>query len=952
MKATYKLFIAVALAFAQVIAPSLIGRAGGGSFLMAQDAFYVYRNDGDFNGFFYDQVIRMGYSKVDLDSVEHDIYVIQEIETADSLYRIPLAAIDSIGFVQPEIRFNPRLKDMDATGMADYASINYMNMRFEKGTPKEMIPEVGDVLVSFDQEKYGKDGFMGKVKHVQRWSTGTVDCSLDSISDWADIFDQFITVEQIGVDDEGKVHRRVAGFDENGRLRVNDRKDISGNLSLNVINWSGRLQYDWGNGLTIGIDAGIQVKAQATFAVTGVFSKRFFMKLIFSESLSAGASVHAQISGGNVIPINTPLGVLGGIKFPAIFPLFEVDPLPKGFFRHGGSIDASIQLPKFSFGVSQTITIDTEDPRIMWFDWGNQDGDGTEDNVESDFSWIDAGVVFNGYVQAGVMAQLGLNTNSWLSKLLHAGIGLEVYFGPKLEAELNLSASGALASGSYGALKDSRVALTPVCIDRELKYKWRVGQTKEERTLWSDTKKWGEYSLYLLPEFLKTKVDYNVTDRVLSTTIYPRRQVVMGSTIGIGVYPKDKWDAPIAEVQNTTDYSYTHQYNEFSTQLTKLEAGTYNVGPYVQMFGVKLPVNDDKVYTKVTIPPVLKLSVDSVKADTDSQKIEIPFSTNSNQVQVTVVKTGGAPVEKWLKAEVSNQGTGERQDTLTLDLKGNETVFGRGADVILTAQVDSVIVSDTLHIRQGNQALNIKGVRAKVDYPALTTSKDWGIKNDGTPYEKSQTDVPTGYSYFNLVVQGTNVDGGEPVPCTATRHDDLVTITGSYHDVLKDEASTTEPDFTSIAYTSGGSSSERRTIDMAFTLVLDLSDASMRLVKATMETVEDYNYVSQYTGYTHDYELNPWEVQRNGSSEKTSHREKRLSFECQGIPCSTYGTQLIFYDQKFKGITAKGSFSHHDVSTTKWVSGERLDHVEDHSEATSVANPDATCEVQITLYTE
>jgi len=81
---------------------------------MAQEAFYVYRNDGDFNGFFYDQVIRMGYSKVDLDSVEHDIYVIQEIETADSLYRIPLAAIDSIGFVQPEIRFNPRLKDMDA----------------------------------------------------------------------------------------------------------------------------------------------------------------------------------------------------------------------------------------------------------------------------------------------------------------------------------------------------------------------------------------------------------------------------------------------------------------------------------------------------------------------------------------------------------------------------------------------------------------------------------------------------------------------------------------------------------------------------------------------------------------------------------------------------------------------------------------------------------------------
>jgi hypothetical protein len=64
----------------------------------AQDAFYIYRNDGDFNGFFFDQVKRMGYSKVDFEGVEHDVYVVQEIETEDTLYRIPLAAIDSIGF--------------------------------------------------------------------------------------------------------------------------------------------------------------------------------------------------------------------------------------------------------------------------------------------------------------------------------------------------------------------------------------------------------------------------------------------------------------------------------------------------------------------------------------------------------------------------------------------------------------------------------------------------------------------------------------------------------------------------------------------------------------------------------------------------------------------------------------------------------------------------------------
>ena len=35
--------------------------------LQAQDAFYIYRNDGNFDGFFYDQVKRMGVSKIDLE---------------------------------------------------------------------------------------------------------------------------------------------------------------------------------------------------------------------------------------------------------------------------------------------------------------------------------------------------------------------------------------------------------------------------------------------------------------------------------------------------------------------------------------------------------------------------------------------------------------------------------------------------------------------------------------------------------------------------------------------------------------------------------------------------------------------------------------------------------------------------------------------------------------------
>lgn len=70
-------------------------------------AFYIYQNDGHFDGFFYDEVQKISYSKLDTLGLEHEDFVSQEIVTADSTYRIMLSAIDSVGFVQPKLILNP-----------------------------------------------------------------------------------------------------------------------------------------------------------------------------------------------------------------------------------------------------------------------------------------------------------------------------------------------------------------------------------------------------------------------------------------------------------------------------------------------------------------------------------------------------------------------------------------------------------------------------------------------------------------------------------------------------------------------------------------------------------------------------------------------------------------------------------------------------------------------------
>ena len=211
--------------------------------VQAQDAFYVYRNDGDFNGFFFDQVVRMECTKVDLQGVAHEDYVIQEIETLDSLYRIPIAAIDSIGFQQPEIKLNPNLKDMEEEGLHEYilsvskrliyngdgTSRHQRQINLNKNLPASLLPKVGDVLVDFNEDfisaKTGENSFSGKVSEVELFQNEYFVVMLEPLTDLGDVFVQFITTEQITIDEHGNAKHRLAGWSQNKRRAYSAEKE-------------------------------------------------------------------------------------------------------------------------------------------------------------------------------------------------------------------------------------------------------------------------------------------------------------------------------------------------------------------------------------------------------------------------------------------------------------------------------------------------------------------------------------------------------------------------------------------------------------------------------------------------------------------------------------------------------------------------------------------------------
>ena len=139
-----------------------------------QDALYVFRNDGKFNAFYYADIERIEYSKVDTLGKEQSDYVVQEIYALDSIFRIPISAIDSVLFVTPETKYKADVIRPDKT-MTDYivASDSVSWFRLSASAPSSVIPKVGDKILIENSVKQLPYGFSGIVSKVSNGSDGT-----------------------------------------------------------------------------------------------------------------------------------------------------------------------------------------------------------------------------------------------------------------------------------------------------------------------------------------------------------------------------------------------------------------------------------------------------------------------------------------------------------------------------------------------------------------------------------------------------------------------------------------------------------------------------------------------------------------------------------------------------------------------------------------------------------
>ena len=675
------LMVAV-LAGALPAAAQVAGEIDGG------DAFYIYQNDGHFDGFFYDQVKQISYSRLDTLGVEYKDYVSQEIVTEDSVYRIMLTAIDSVSFYQPEIKYAKGLRFMREEGMMDYFKEYIYDpdllhvVGFDPSMPEALQPKVGDVLYCDSVTGYPDGAFVFKVTRVIPRESFLIVCC-DYITDYRDVYEQFITVEQVRntqTPEGSRTMRRVAGWKQ-------QPKKIEGNVEEATIfnlntGFSAKHKFYGTLGVELALNVNFGVALSATYNIS---LSNWYFKIDTKAQFGIGASfgldgeLSKDIDFASLPSTTMDLSAFKRIPIPGNVPIFYIVAAPEPSAHVEAHLNVKLNTGFKAFAISQRIESMKTIPYVriqnaiitpflpIPVDWGTQ----------KDWS-INAQL--NGSLQVGVKFPITLGSQPWISKILGLTTGLEILCGPKVTGVLDLSFlkngsdgffSAALPKGTYERLKGSKVDVSLFSVDPQ--FKARVETFGVDWDFKRTTNlSFGNFTLHLFPEIkgLSCEVLGENLNKVNAKVSKIEGDVCMPERVGFALYKqKDEDDKEYSELYRymTRDETYfLNTFNEFDLTMEDVAPGNYKVFPVVSTaFGV-VAVESESQHVTIA-PQELLLNPDTLTVEEEGGKYEIELLTSIAQ-DLTC-----SPDDDWVDAEIKYNVGPTKSTIMYVTVHENET---------------------------------------------------------------------------------------------------------------------------------------------------------------------------------------------------------------------------------------------------------------------------------------
>ena len=545
------------------------------------EAFYIYRNDGHFNAFFRAEVDSMAYSYYDADSVRYDEIVTQLVYTEDSLYRIPIAAIDSVSFVQPETKYVSTVVHMQPL-LPYIVSVDGLIVNFASNIPPKLMPKVGDILLqdNFDSDKL-PDGFAGKVIQV----TGQkVIC--ESVS-FEDIYERIVCYgSYTAVNDEASNSMRLAP------------RNVVGGIST-AIGIKGTVG-STGTGVYGTVSGQLGMDLRVTFNYAAGKPTYFDLSLAPNLSLALTAGVKLQHSGNNVLSNKVNLIAIPIPDTPFLLKL-----------KAG---------PVLKYSVDASVTISTKASLGYKFGVKYEDGSfkGYGKNTSKWFSAPDVNGHISGSLFGGIQTEFGIFSYGDLLSL-----SLEKEAGAEFVANLT---TDLLNSDKYEELQNAQF---------DLNLKASVGvSAKAQFFKWaSASANWnllsGELNINswkLVPMFQKPIVNVNNSTSA-TISVVPSEKLLFPVSIGLGVFNSDDVLADAQYCPNTYRVFENWGLPKYETIFNGLTPNSnYIVKPLVKLLGVEVMAKPNESFQTKDIP--VKLSNFKV---INSQYQQNGFSHNGQQ---------------------------------------------------------------------------------------------------------------------------------------------------------------------------------------------------------------------------------------------------------------------------------------------------------------------------------
>ena len=659
------------------------------------EAFYIWQNDGHFNGFFYDQVQEIRYSRFDTLNVEHNDYVSQEVVTADSTYRIMLTAIDSVSFVQPEIKYAKAARFMRDEGMMTYyrsmvKTDDTFTLTFSSDMPSALRPKVGDVLICPDLPDYD-EAFVGKVKRVSGSGGGiVVECGyVDSLSD---VFEQFITVEQVQGDNMGRpVRRRIAGYNAPRRIEgnydnmtlFNFSRDFEDNLYLN-------------DALKLGLKLHVGMGMSATVAYK-IRLTEFFLNAQLREYFEVGlnASLDGSISGDwdlkSIPGVDDFLLRFTKIPFPVNIPVMYLNVAPMPFIRAEAHITAGLNTGVMLKAFRQSFTVKSEEPYIDFGLFAEQG-----DRTSGDLSLY---AELSGLVQFGVKYPILVEEEKWLKNIFSFTLGNTVYAGPKLSGAFSFDMLKGNAD-AYNAYRNTKVEFSRYSLDMESLMKfvgWR-GFVREKK--WTHSFNFGGVTLTLYPQVSKMK--YELTGNLLNTVkahYDTSGEVFWPQNLGIALYTKENdQDTKFSKLYRSRMYGeiyFLNTFNSVDLELSNIDPGEYRLRPVISLKGGSdelTPVYNEE-QTVLIAPKELILDPKKIEAEEEGGEFLIQL-LNSIDMPLNCYTD-----QDWIHPEIRDDGVDGKVMVVKVD--PNETSRYREGSVTVRLRLTTIeAVEKVLPVKQ------------------------------------------------------------------------------------------------------------------------------------------------------------------------------------------------------------------------------------------------------------